>query len=87
MSKLDDVVKNFDYWMKTYEHGNATASESFKDYITSDRSIVTCGVSYDEYVALALKLKDMGYGIEWIVPVETFAYLVQEYKNRIAGRE
>ncbi len=87
MSKIGDAAKNFDYWMKRYDHGNATASESFKDFITCDRSVVECGASYDEYVAMALKLKDMGYSIEWIVPVETFAYLVQESKKRIAERE
>lgn len=85
--EIDDVAKNFVYWMKRYDHGNATASESFKDFITADTCIVTCGVSYDEYVAMALKLKDMGYGIEWIVPVETFAGLVHESKKRIAERE
>lgn len=87
MSKIDDVAKNFDYWMKQYNHGNATASESLKDFIASDTSIVECGVSFDEYVAMALQLKDKGYSIEWIVPIETYTYLVQESKKRIAERE
>ncbi len=87
MSKIDDVANNFDFWMKNYTHGDATASESLKDFITCDRCIVECGVSFDEYVAMALQLKDKGYGIEWIVPIETYAYLVQESKKRIAERE
>lgn len=86
MSKIDDVSKKFDHWMKHYDHHADSHSESLKEFIASDSCITTCGVSYAEYVALALKAKDMGYKIEWVVPQETFDLLLAQFRTRIAER-
>jgi len=86
MSKISDVFKRFDHWMKTFNHHGVSQSESLKDFIGSDSCIVECGVSYDEYVALALMAKDNKYSIEWVVPHETFGQLVGESKRRLAER-
>jgi hypothetical protein len=84
MSKIADVFKRFDYWMKNYNHHGASQSESLRDFITSDSCIVESGVSYDEYVALALTAKDNKYNIEWLVPYEKFGELVAEAKAQHA---
>ena len=83
MSKIDDVAARFDHWMKNYDHRQDTHSESMKEFITCDHCLVTYGVSYDEYVGLALKLKDMGYKIEWIVPFQTFRLLLDQSKQQM----
>ena len=80
MSKIADVFKRFDHWMKNYNHHGASHSESLKNFIHCDGCIAECGVSYDEYVALALLAKDAKYSIEWVVPYETFGELLTEAK-------
>lgn len=84
MSKIADVFKRFDYWMKKYNHHGASQSESLKNFIYHDDCIAECGVSYDEYVELALLAKDNKYSIEWVVPYETFGELLTEAKARRA---
>lgn len=84
MSKIADVFKGFDHWMKNYNHHGASHSESLRDFITCDSCIVESGVSYDEYVALELLVKDNKYSIEWVVPYETFGELVAENKAQQA---
>jgi hypothetical protein len=80
MSKIADVFKCFDYWMKNYNHHGASHSESLRNFITYDSCIIESGVSYDEYVALAFTAKDNKYSIEWLVPYEKFGELVAEAK-------
>lgn len=84
MSKIADVFRRFDYWMKNYNHRGASHSESLKDFIHCDSSISECGVSYDEYIALALMAKDNKYDIEWVVPYETYRELLTEAKAQRA---
>ena len=86
MSKINDVARRFDYWMKNYDHRDETVSESFKSFIVEDRCIVEYGISYDEYQQLSEKLEGMGYSIEWIVPQDTYAFLVEESQKRIMKR-
>jgi hypothetical protein len=72
MSKLDDLAKSFDVWMKKYNHHGDSHSQSFRNFITNDNEIQHSGTTYDEYIALAFRLNAMGYSIEWVVPYEKY---------------
>jgi hypothetical protein len=78
MSKVSDALKNFDEWMKRYNHENDSNSESLKNFITCDGTISEFGMTYDEYVALALAAKGNNYAIDWIVSYKTFGRLVKK---------
>jgi hypothetical protein len=86
MSKISDVFAGFDDWMNNYNHPalppGMSQSGKLKDFIHMGLIIVEWGVSYDEYVALALMAKDHNYSIDWIVSYETFSQLVAEAKRR-----
>ncbi len=86
MSKIDDVARRFHQWMERYDHGDDTASESFKTFIVADPCIAEYGVSYDEYKQVAEKVKSLGYDVNWLVPKDTFCFLVEVSKRRILGR-
>lgn len=81
MSKTDDVARRFHEWMKRNDHRDETPSESFKTFIVSDRCIAEYGVSYDEYKGAAEKVKSLGYGGVWLIPKDTFDFLVEESKR------
>ncbi len=85
-AKVGEIARRFDHWMTEYDHRNDTVSESFKSFIVADRSIVEYGLSYDEYMQLQDVLKGMGYAIEWVVPTDTFEFLVEESRTRILRR-
>ncbi len=82
MTKIDDVARRFHNWMERYNHFDETPSESFKTFIVSDSCIVEYGVSYDEYKEVAEKVKAMGHAVDWLVPKDTFDFLVQASKNQ-----
>ncbi len=78
MSKLDDLAKAFDFWMKNYDHRDNSHSQSFRNFITNDHEIEHSGTTYDEYVALAFKLNKMEYSIDWVVPKKKFKALIAQ---------
>jgi poly-beta-hydroxyalkanoate depolymerase len=78
MSKLDDLAKSFDFWMRNYDHHEDSHSQSFRNFITDDHEIEHSGTTYDEYVALAFKLNKMEYSIDWIVPYKKFKALIAQ---------
>ena len=86
MSKTNDVARRFHEWMERYDHRNETVSESFKTFIVADRCIAEYRVSYDEYKQVAEKAKAQGHAIEWLVPKDTFDFLVEVSKSRILER-
>jgi len=86
MSKTDDVARRFHGWMERYDHHDETPSESFKTFIVADRCIAEYGVSYDEYKEVAEKVKGLGHAVEWLVPKDTFDFLVEESKRRLLER-
>ena len=86
MSKTDDIARRFHEWMERYDHGDDTPSESFKTFIVADRCIAEYGVSYDEYKEVAEKVQALGHAVEWLVPNDTFDFLIEESKRRILER-
>ena len=80
MSKVEDVFKGFDTWMKRYDHRDDSNSMSFRHYITCGPDLIDNGVTYDEYIALALMAKDHGYLIEWVVPYETYNLAIAQVR-------
>lgn len=86
MSKIDDVARRFHHWMERYDHGDDTASEPFKTFIVADRCIAEYGVSYDEYTKVAESVKSLGHDVDWLVPKDTFDFLVEESRRRILER-
>lgn len=83
-SKVISVAKKFDYWMKNYEHHDDTHADSFKVFVTADKCLAEYGVTYEEYIRLAEHLKTMDYVIEWVVPKDTFDFLIADSRQRIA---
>jgi len=68
--------------MERYDHRDDTPSESFKTFIVNDRCIVEYGVSYDEYNEVAENVKALGHAVEWLIPKDTFDFLIEESKRR-----
>jgi hypothetical protein len=86
MSKTGDVARRFQEWMERYDHRDETPSESFKTFIVADRCIAEYGVSYDEYTEVADKVKSLGHAVEWLVPKDTFDFLVKVSRRHILER-
>jgi len=62
------------------------SNTSFKTFIVADRCIAEYGVSYDEYKEVAEKFRSLGHGVDWLVPKDTFDFLVEERRSRILER-
>lgn len=72
--------------MKRYDHGDDTPSESFKTFIIDDRCVADHSLSYDEYKQVAERVKSLGHGVDWLVPKDTFEFLVEESRRCILER-
>jgi len=86
MSKVEDVFKEFDSWMKNYNHRDDSHSTSFRKFIKSTSCLIDNGVTYDEYISLALMAKDHGYGLEWVIPYEAYNISIAQAQVEYAMR-
>ena len=86
-AKVQAVARRFLDWLDRYNHHSDTPTESFKTFIVASKCIVEYGVTYDEYVSVAEVVKESDVEIDWIIPTDTFEFLVAESKRAIKGRK
>jgi hypothetical protein len=84
--KAQAIARRFIDWLKRYDHHGDTSTESFKSFIVADKCIVEYGTTYAEYVAVAELVRKSGVDIDWIIPADTFEFLVAESKRKNEGR-
>ncbi len=81
--KTQSVAKRFIDWLNRYDHHGESTTESFKTFIIADKCLVEYGVNYKEYLAIAEIIKKSDIKIDWIIPEETFTFLIAESKRNI----
>ena len=81
--KTQSVSKRFIDWLNRYDHHGESSTESFKTFIIADKCLVEYGVNYEEYLAVAEIIRRSDIKIDWIIPKDTFSFLIAESKRII----